>query len=144
MRRFPTGGKVKATLAVITVAVCAAGVAPAFADEPPPTGTAPGYSPTYCYKNADQSDNGTRYVLTNGYVDWWLDLPDVPKGYYALRYRTHVAHQNWDGDQYVTDNEWEGVWGGPTNLVSEKDFQHYYSFNGACKNITGFGYGVRG
>jgi hypothetical protein len=143
MHRLPIGGRLKTALGVIAFAACAGGVAPAFAAEPPPTTTIPTPTPVYCYQTADQNNTGSRYLLTNGFRDWWLDLPGAPEGYYAFRYRTHVEHQNWNGDHFVTDGEWDGVWGGPTNYIPESDYDTYYTLNGVCMNVTGFGFGSR-
>lgn len=143
MRLLTTGGKVKAALGVIAVAVVAAGAAPAFADDPTPTLTRPAKSAVYCLQDAPENSALPRYYVTNIYVDVWDNLSAIPAGDIALRYRAHVAHQYWDKNQsqWVVDGDWDSVWGGPTNYVSATDLS-YYNPVSTCQNISGYPVGV--
>ena len=70
------------------------------------------------------------------FVDFWDNYPGTPSGYRGLGYHAHVVHQNWDGSQYVTDNEWDATWGGSTNYVPIDP--HYWKYTDICQNLTGY------
>jgi hypothetical protein len=137
MRKFPASGKFKITLGVIAVAIPAAVAAPAFAADPQ-SGSYPFLSDVFCYKNADSQNNGDRYFLSeaNGFVDYWDNYPGTPPGYRGLGYRAYVVHQNWDGSQYVADNDWNGSWGGSSNYVPITP--DYWRITDICRNLTGY------
>jgi hypothetical protein len=151
MRKHPIIGKLRATLGMIVVT--AAGVAgisfaattatpPALAASSLPNLTT-GPMGFQCYAN-DSLNSKTRYVLTNVFLDQWDLPPDVQSGPVvteAIRYRYHVSRQHWDGSQYVIEFDWEAVWGGPTQYVPISD--SYLLPGEACKNLTGFEFGVR-
>lgn len=151
MRRHPTTGRLRAALGMIVLTAAGVAAISFAATTAAPPALAIGSVPTRifgpmtfeCYQNADFNSK-VRYVATSVFIDQWdlaPDTPSTPVTIEALRYRYHLSKQNWDGSQYVIENDWEAFWGGPTQYVQISD--SYFRPDMVCKNLIGLDFGIR-